>query len=156
MNESSQDKFYLSRFIDAQNGIYESVLKELKQGKKRSHWMWFIFPQIDGLGTSYTSKQYSIKSIEEAREYLKHPILGSRLVECATIVSGINNVSAKHIFGFPDFLKFHSSMALFSVVTMDQQIFRKTLEKFYNGEPDKKTLAILGITDLNLPGEGFA
>lgn len=117
------DPFGLSRFTRAQEGIYDSVLAELRRGQKRTHWMWFIFPQIDGLAYSATSKHYAIKSIEEARKYLNHPVLGKRLLECAETVIAVEGRSVSEIFGYPDDLKLKSSMTLFAYVADSHSVF---------------------------------
>ncbi len=139
----SNDPFDLARFTVAQEGIYDQVLSELTNGRKRSHWMWFIFPQIDGLGHSPTAKRYAIKSEKEAREYLAHPILGTRLVECATTVLDIEGRTAPQIFGSPDDVKLRSSMTLFASIAEPQSIFDLVLDKFFSGHRDPKTLALL-------------
>src|SRR5690349_20676915 len=130
----NNDLYNLSRFIEAQEGIFESVLSELSNGQKRTHWMWFIFPQIEGLGRSAVSRQYSIKSDDEARQYLNHPVLGVRLLKCAEIILAINGKSAFDIFGSPDDKKLKSSMTLFSYVTDSQSLFVRVLEKYFNGK----------------------
>lgn len=137
------DPFDLHRFLAAQEGVYTSVLSELRSGRKRSHWMWFIFPQIDGLGHSSTSRYYAIKSVEEARQYLSHAVLGRRLSECSEAVYSVQGRSASEIFGFPDDLKLHSSMTLFAQVGGPDSIFAKVIEKYYGGQPDKRTLGLL-------------
>ncbi|QYO65298.1 DUF1810 family protein [Leptolyngbya sp. 7M] len=137
------DTFDLKRFIEAQVGIYDAALSELRTGRKRSHWMWFIFPQIDGLGTSDTSRRFAIKSLEEAREYLGHPILGNRLRECAQVMIDLEGKSASEIFGYPDDLKFRSSMTLFSFLEGNGSIFRSVIDKYFGGEADNRTLEIL-------------
>lgn len=142
-SKSSKDPFNLERFLTAQSETYATAFSELKSGQKRSHWMWFIFPQIDGLGFSPTTKYYAIKSLEEARAYLKHPILGKRLIECAETVLGIEGRNASDIFGFPDDLKFRSSMTLFSLVSEPNSVFSRNLQKYFNGEGDPRTLQIL-------------
>jgi uncharacterized protein (DUF1810 family) len=141
---TNQDPYDLKRFLSAQQPIYERVLTELRSGEKRSHWMWFIFPQIKGLGHSPTSQYYAIKSLEEARAYLSHPILGARLVECAEILLGIEGRSADEIFGFPDDLKLKSSMTLFACVTDFTSVFSSVLEKYFDGKRDKGTIKLLG------------
>jgi uncharacterized protein (DUF1810 family) len=141
---ADNDPYSLSRFINAQETIFEVVLAELRSGQKRSHWMWYIFPQIEGLGHSPTSRYYAIKSLDEAREYLNHPILGSRLVECAEILLGIEGRTAAEIFGFPDDLKFRSCMTMFSWAAKANSIFDRVLEKYFDGKPDKETLKLLG------------
>ncbi len=139
MMMSQNDRFNLNRFLTAQETIYPQVLKELKNGRKRSHWMWFIFPQIEGLGKSSTSVFYSIKDKEEAKAYLNHPILGQRLLECTNIILSIEKLSASQIFGFPDDMKLKSSMTLFSSVSTTNSVFEQVLEKFFQGNRDEKT-----------------
>ena len=139
----SGDPFNLNRFTEAQEGVYGRAMAELTGGRKRSHWMWFIFPQIEGLGHSSISRQYAIKSIEEARAYLKHPILGARLSDCAEAVLGIEGRSASEIFGFPDDLKLRSSMTLFAAISEQGSVFARVLDKFFNGERDERTLQLL-------------
>lgn len=138
------DEYNLSRFISAQEEIFEDVLTELESGQKRTHWMWFIFPQFDGLGHSATAKHYAIKSEEEARHYLRHPVLGKRLLKCTKILLSIEGKSASEIFGSPDDLKFKSSMTLFACVAGDDSVFVHALEKFFNGKRDTATLQLLG------------
>ncbi|MGZ4969349.1 MAG: DUF1810 domain-containing protein [Methylobacter sp.] len=140
---NASDTVDLSRFTSAQESVYASVLGELRSGWKRSHWMWYIFPQIDGLGHSATSKHYAIKNIEEARQYLNHPILGKRLLECAEAVFTIKGRSISEIFGYPDNLKFKSSMTLFDYVAAPCSIFARILDKHFNGERDTLTLQLL-------------
>jgi uncharacterized protein (DUF1810 family) len=137
------DAFGLSRFISAQDSVYDRVLEELKSGRKRSHWMWYIFPQVDGLGYSATTKHYAIKSMEEARAYLNHPVLGSRLLECADAVLAIEGRSASDIFGYPDDLKLQSSMTLFASVAGPDSVFVRVLDKYFQGEGDVRTLQLL-------------
>ncbi len=137
------DPFDLGRFMSAQEAIYGSALAELKKGQKRTHWMWFIFPQIDGLAHSTTSKHYAIKSIEEARQYLNHPVLGTRLLECADTVLAIEGRSISEIFGYPDDLKLKSSMTLFAYVADPRSVFVRVLEKYFRGEQDVRTLNLL-------------
>jgi uncharacterized protein (DUF1810 family) len=137
------DAFGLSRFISAQDSVYDRVLEELKSGWKRSHWMWYIFPQVDGLGYSATTKHYAIKSMEEARAYLNHPVLGSRLLECADAVLAIEGRSASGILGYPDDLKLQSSMTLFASVAGPDSVFVRVLDKYFQGEKDVKTLQLL-------------
>jgi uncharacterized protein (DUF1810 family) len=137
------DPFNLQRFIDAQQSIYDDVRRELKEGRKYSHWMWFIFPQIKGLGYSSMAREFAISSREEATAYLEHPILGQRLEECARLAVAINGRSIEDIFGYPDYMKFRSSMTLFSQVAPEREIFRECLQKYFAGEPDPATLAEL-------------
>jgi len=139
------DPFDLSRFTNAQERIYDSVLEELRGGQKRTHWMWFIFPQIDGLAHSATSKHYAIKSIEEARQYLNHPVLGTRLLECAETVLAIEGRSISEIFGYPDDLKLKSSMTLFACVADPRSVFVRILERYFHGERDVRTLHLLEV-----------
>jgi len=140
---SGNDPFGLSRFIKAQEKICDRVLLELRSGRKRTHWMWFVFPQIDGLGYSSTTKYYSIKSAEEARQYLKHPVLGKRLRECAESILALEGLSAAEIFGYPDDLKLKSSMTLFASVAEPHSVFIRVLEKYFQGARDERTVALL-------------
>jgi uncharacterized protein (DUF1810 family) len=141
------DSFDLNRFITAQESIYDIALAELRSGRKRSHWMWYIFPQIDGLGQSSTTKHYSIKSLEEARQYLQHPVLGTRLIECAKAVLAVEGRSISEIFGYPDDMKLKSSMTLFAYVADPPSVFSQILDKYFHGERDAKTLQILKKPD---------
>ncbi len=138
------DPYNLERFVSAQEPVYAAVLAELRSGAKRTHWMWFIFPQIEGLGSSSTARHYSIKSGDEARQYLLHPILGPRLLECSQTLLGITGRSVSDIFGFPDDLKLKSSMTLFAAVTDSQPVFSRVLDKYFDGQQDERTLALLG------------
>jgi uncharacterized protein (DUF1810 family) len=140
---TAQDPYHLERFISAQNPVYKQVIAELRAGKKHSHWMWFIFPQIDGLGCSATARFYSIKSAAEAREYLAHPILGERLRECARLLDAIKDKSATEIFGYPDDLKLRSSLTLFTVAGGDDPVFTKLLDRYFSGEGDPQTIGKL-------------
>ncbi|MBN2392902.1 MAG: DUF1810 domain-containing protein [Anaerolineae bacterium] len=137
------DQFNLGRFLKAQEPVYERVLSELRRGQKRTHWMWYIFPQIDGLGFSATTKYYAIKSIEEAWQYLNHPVLGARLKECAETVLAVEGQSVSEIFGYPDDLKLKSCMTLFACVPNSPPVFDQVLDKYFRGERDAKTLALL-------------
>ncbi len=137
------DPYDLNRFLSAQDGIYERALAELKDGQKRTHWMWFIFPQIDGLGYSPTARRYSIKSVEEARHYLNHPVLGKRLVECTETVVALKGGSVSEIFGYPDDLKFKSSMTLFEKIAGPGSVFSLALDKYCHGERDETTIRLL-------------
>ncbi len=137
------DPYDLKRFLSAQEGVYERALTELKCGQKRTHWMWFIFPQIDGLGYSPTAKRYSIKSIEEARQYLNHPVLGKRLLECTEAVVALRGGSVSEIFGYPDDLKFKSSMTLFEKIAGSGSVFSFALDRYCHGERDAATLRLL-------------
>ena len=139
-----QDPYNLQRFLLAQESIYKAVLSELSAGKKRSHWMWFVFPQIAGLGHSPMAVQYAISDKAEAKAYLAHPELGRRLVECAQKMLDIDGLSADEILGTIDALKLRSCMTLFANVS-DLSIFADVLEKYYQGQPDQATLSLLGI-----------
>jgi uncharacterized protein (DUF1810 family) len=134
------DPYDLERFIEAQNPVYERVCKELRNGRKEGHWMWFIFPQLRGLGSSQTAIVFGISSREEAEAYLKHSVLGPRLRECSLLVNVLEGRSIEQIFGYPDVLKFKSSMSLFACVTSDNQIFKDSLQKYFGGELDRLTL----------------
>ena len=125
------DPFRLGRFVDAQQPVYATVVDELRGGRKRSHWMWFIFPQLAGLGRSATARRYAIASPEEAIAYLAHPVLGPRLRACSALVAGIEGRSISEIFGYPDDLKFRSSMTLFAEAAPDEPIFAACLQKFF-------------------------
>jgi uncharacterized protein (DUF1810 family) len=137
------DRFQLQRFVDAQQPVYETVLGELRAGRKRSHWMWFIFPQISGLGHSVTSQTFAVSSLAEAAAYMAHPMLGPRLRECAALVASIEGRSVDEIFDFPDDLKFHSSMTLFAHAAPREPVFAACLQKYFGGQPDPRTLARL-------------
>ena len=141
-----EDPFDLNRFLQAQEDDYEQALSEIVSGRKRTHWMWYIFPQIDGLAFSSTSKRYSIKSVEEAKAYLEHPILGPRLLECAEAVIHLEDQSATEIFGSPDDLKLRSCATLFACVLPPGSVFDRLLTKYYRSGRDEKTLQLLGIT----------
>jgi uncharacterized protein (DUF1810 family) len=133
----------LQRFVDAQAGIYDTVLDELRGGRKRSHWIWFIFPQLAGLGSSPTAARYAISSLAEAQAYLGHEVLGARLRECSRLVNAIEGTSIEQIFGWPDNLKVRSSMTLFALATDDNDEFVAVLTKYYDGEQDPVTVARL-------------
>lgn len=143
MTQTSTDPFDLNRFISAQEDVYDSVLSELKAGHKRTHWMWYIFPQIDGLAYSSMSKHYAIKSLAEAQSYLHHPVLGKRLRECAETILAVEGRSASEIFGSPDDLKLKSSLTLFASVLNSAPVFAAALDKYYHGERDSRTLKLL-------------
>jgi len=134
------DRFDLQRFVDAQDPVIERVRTELRNGRKTSHWMWFVFPQISGLGRSDTARRYAIYGQDEAKAYLAHPVLGARLKECTEIVNLIEGRSAHDIFDFPDDKKFHSSMTLFSAVAPHEEVFAQALQKYFGGEPDRMTI----------------
>lgn len=143
----NDDTFGLRRFLSAQDDVYDRVLAELKSGEKRSHWMWFIFPQIEGLGHSPTSVYYAIKSPEEARAYLAHPVLGSRLRECTEAVLAVKGHSASDIFGYPDNLKLNSSMTLFAHIAGPGSPFARVLDRYFRGEQDARTLQLLEMLE---------
>ena len=143
---TKNDSFDLSRFVKAQKTVYEAVIDELRQGEKRSHWIWFIFPQIRGLGFSSQSQTYAIQSNNEAIAYLAHPILGARLRECCSILLAIQGKTIDEIMGSPDNLKLRSSMTLFASVSENVSPFREILDKYYQGKTDRKTLWILRST----------
>lgn len=134
------DQYNLDRFVRAQADVYDMVLAELRAGRKRSHWIWFIFPQIAGLGRSATAQAYAIGSLDEAIAYLAHPLLGARLLECSVIVAAIDGKSANAIFGDPDDIKFRSSMTLFAQAAPQEPVFRNCLDKYFGGLPDPATL----------------
>jgi uncharacterized protein (DUF1810 family) len=139
---ATDDPYDLERFVEAQAADYDRALSELRAGQKRSHWMWYVFPQIEGLGQSPMSRRYSIKSAAEARAYLDHPVLGARLRECFTVVSGIRERSAHKIFGSPDDVKLRSCATLFATVS-GEEIFAKVLAKYFDGKSDDETLRLL-------------
>ena len=139
----SGGRYDLQRFVEAQNPVISQVKQELSAGEKRTHWMWYVFPQVAGLGSSRRAQRYAISSREEAEAYLEHPILGPRLRECTEIVNGVEGRSANDIFGSPDDLKFRSSMTLFDAVADDSTPFRTALEQYFDNDPDQKTLEFL-------------
>ncbi len=139
------DPYDLNRFISAQEGVYDRVLAELRAGLKRTHWMWFIFPQIDGLGHSPTTRFYAVKSLEEARHYLRHPVLGARLTECTEAILALKGRSASDIFGYPDDMKLQSSMTLFALAAGPGSVFLRVLDRYYGGKQDTRTRQILGL-----------
>ncbi len=139
----ADDPFDLQRFVDAQTPVYDRVLLELREGRKRAHWMWFIFPQIAGLGSSPMAQRYAIASRAEAAAYLAHPVLGSRLRECTRLVAATEGRSIHDILGSPDDMKFYSSMTLFAEAAPADAAFRAALDKYFGGEPDPATLARL-------------
>ena len=136
--------FDLERFVEAQEGVYEGVLRELRAGRKTGHWIWFIFPQLAGLGRSEMSRFYGIASLDEARAYLAHPVLGSRLRECVSDILATSGVSADQIFGSLDAMKVRSSMTLFHRAAPDEPLFRELLERFYGGVAEAATDSMLG------------
>jgi uncharacterized protein (DUF1810 family) len=144
-SQKTDDPYDLNRFVRAQQDDFEQALAEISSGKKRSHWMWYIFPQLDGLGISSTSKFYAIKSLAEARAYLAHHVLGPRLLQCAEAAVGVEGRSATAIFGSPDDLKLRSCATLFACVSPPGSVFARLLDKFYRGERDRATLRLLGL-----------
>jgi uncharacterized protein (DUF1810 family) len=137
------DAFDLSRFVEAQVGDYARALAEIRSGRKRSHWMWYVFPQFDGLGSSPMSQRYAIKSIAEAESYLRHPILGPRLIECAEAAAAIEGKSAPDVFGSPDDMKLRSCATLFSRASPAGSVFDRLLDKYFQGKPDEQTLCLI-------------
>jgi uncharacterized protein (DUF1810 family) len=134
------DPYDLQRFVGAQEMNFDAARDELRRGRKTSHWMWYVFPQIEGLGHSATSQKFAIQSKGEALAYLAHPVLGRRLTECTEIVNGLEGHSARGIFGSPDDMKFRSSMTLFDKVSPETRTFKRGLAKYFDGEPDPRTL----------------
>lgn len=139
----STGPYDLQRFVDAQDPVIDDVKAELRAGRKRTHWMWFVFPQLEGIGRSRMAQRYGIASREEAAAYLAHETLGPRLRECTRVVNDVEDRSANDIFGSPDDLKFRSSMTLFDAVADDPEPFEAALEQYYDGEPDPKTVEML-------------
>lgn len=139
----TDDPHDLNRFVFAQARDYGVALAELRAGAKRSHWMWYVFPQFDGLGYSATAHQYAIKSLDEARAYLAHPVLGKRIIDCCRAVLVVKDRSARQIFSTPDDLKLRSSMTLFAQVSEPDSVFHRVLARYFEGVPDPKTLALL-------------
>jgi uncharacterized protein (DUF1810 family) len=139
----ANDPFDLQRFLDAQNRCYEQVCQELRAGYKQSHWMWFVFPQLKGLGHSAMANHYGIASAKEAEAYLAHAIFGPRLRHCTELVLGVEGRSIEQIFGDPDDMKFRSSMTLFATVAADNKIFKDALQKYFAGKPDQRTIEML-------------
>lgn len=138
------DPHDLARFVEAQAGVYETACAELRAGRKQSHWMWFVFPQLAGLGSSATARRFAIRSLEEARAYLAHPVLGPRLRACTALVNAIEGRDIGAIFGYPDDLKFHSSMTLFARAAPGSPEFRAALNRHFAGREDPLTCKILG------------
>jgi uncharacterized protein (DUF1810 family) len=143
-----QDEYNLDRFTDAQDPVYKQVCAELRQGRKTSHWMWFVFPQIEGLGHSPTARHFAISSLAEARAYLTHPTLGPRLIECTKLVVWTTGLTIQQIFGYPDYLKFRSCMTLFAKAMPDNPIFVDALRKYFDGEGDNQTVSLLACGPL--------
>jgi uncharacterized protein (DUF1810 family) len=143
MESQMTDPYDLQRFVDAQNPVYEAVRSELRTGRKKTHWMWFVFPQITGLGFSQLARKFAIASLAEAAAYLDHPVLGPRLAECTGLVNAVEGRPIEQIFGYPDDLKFRSSMTLFAHAKSDNEVFIDALKKYFAGEFDPDTLALL-------------
>ena len=141
---SREDPYDLARFVRAQEPDYDQAMSEIRGGRKRSHWMWYIFPQFDGLGVSSTSRQYSIKSAAEAEAYLRHPVLGPRLLESVQAVLGVEGRSALEVFGSPDDMKLRSCATLFACVSPAGSVFEQLLDRYFGGERDDKTLRLIG------------
>lgn len=141
--DDDADPHDLNRFVQAQESVYQRALAEIRRGRKQSHWMWFIFPQIDGLGYSSTAKFYAIKSLAEARACLEHPVLGPRLRECAAAALSVEGRTAYEVFGSPDDMKLRSCATLFAQVSPAGSLFHQLLDRYFQGEPDSATLGIL-------------
>ena len=139
----TNDPHDLQRFVEAQEGVHARALEELRRGRKETHWMWFVFPQLDGLGSSPLAKRYAIRSLDEARAYLAHPVLGPRLVACAEAALALEGRAAHDVFGSPDDLKLRSSATLFGRASAPGSVFERLLAKWYGGEPDPRTLELL-------------
>jgi uncharacterized protein (DUF1810 family) len=140
---TAADPYNLARFVEAQKADYERALSEIKAGRKQSHWMWYIFPQFEGLGSSPTSRHYAIRSRDEAAAYLAHPVLGPRLLECAEAAVGVEGRSAHDVFGSPDDMKLRSSATLFASVSPANSVFHRLLEKWFDGKPDARTVRLV-------------
>ena len=142
---SERDPYHLQRFLDAQEEDYERVLRELQRGRKESHWIWYIFPQVAGLGFSHMAQKYAIQSRDEAVAYVKHPVLGRRLQQCCEALLRHRGERVKDIMGYPDDLKLRSSMTLFAAVVESDSIFQKVLKEFYSGRMDERTIGFFGV-----------
>ena len=140
---AADDPYNLARFVEAQRHEYERALSEITAGRKQSHWMWYIFPQFEGLGSSPTSRHYAIRSDAEAAAYLAHPVLGPRLLECAEAAVGVEGRSAHDVFGSPDDMKLRSCATLFGSVSPDGSVFHRILEKWFDGKPDARTVRLV-------------
>lgn len=137
------DPYRLQRFVEAQHSLFDQAIAELEAGRKRSHWMWFIFPQLEGLGHSAMAQQYAISGLDEAKAYLRHPVLGQRLRACTRAVNGVEGRGVEEIFGYPDHMKFRSSMTLFAA-TGEDPVFQQALDKYFDGASDPLTMERLG------------
>ena len=142
---SVDDPYDLTRFVEGQESVYARALGEIRAGRKRSHWMWYVFPQFAGLGFSATSRRYAIRSAAEAESYLRHPTLGPRLIECCEAVLGVESRTAHDIFGSPDDLKLRSCVTLFAEVAPKGSVFERVLEKYFEGARDEQTFRLMGI-----------
>ena len=140
LGNAMPDPYHLQRFVDAQASCFAQVRSELAAGKKRTHWMWFIFPQLEGLGSSPMAQRFAISGIEEAQAYLAHPVLGDRLRDCTVLVNAVSGCSVEDIFGYPDDLKFHSSVTLFASTDPENKAFNEALKKYFKGVPDQATM----------------
>ncbi|MGI8531228.1 MAG: DUF1810 domain-containing protein [Geodermatophilaceae bacterium] len=138
-----EDVYRLQRFVDAQDPVYEQVLAELRRGRKVGHWMWFVFPQIAGLGRSAIAQTFAVLSLHEAGAYVSHPVLGPRLIECSSLVAAVSGRTARQIFGHPDDMKLRSSMTLFMKAAPGTKAFQQILDGYFDGEPDQRTLDLL-------------
>jgi uncharacterized protein (DUF1810 family) len=147
MTDERPDRDNLERFVAAQDAVYQQVMAELRAGRKRSHWMWFIFPQIAGLGSSPAARHYAIRDRGEAQAYLEHPVLGPRLVECAEAVLAVTGATAAEVFGYPDDLKLRSSATLFAAISPPGSVFERLLAKYYDGVRDPLTLERIAQSD---------
>jgi uncharacterized protein (DUF1810 family) len=139
----AEDPFDLRRFVDAQAPVYARVLHELAAGEKRTHWMWFVFPQLAGLGSSSTARAFAVSGLDEARAYLAHPVLGPRLREAAELAAAVQRRTASEVFGYPDDLKLRSSMTLFARAAPQEPVFTAVLDRYFGGDPDPRTLELL-------------
>lgn len=146
MQES--DPFDLNRFVTAQEGVFAGALAELKRGRKQTHWIWFIFPQLEELGRSSTAKFFGIKSLAETRAYLEHPLLAPRLIECCEALLRVEGKTVSDIMGYPDDLKLRSSMTLFARAAKEALVFNQVLEKFFGGQPDPATLEAKAVLEM--------
>ena len=143
MKDHQEEHYDLHRFVEAQNPIYDQVCSELRQGFKLTHWMWFVFPQLEGLSSSATSRTFAISSLEEATAYLEHPVLGPRIRQCTDLLNATSGRTIKQILGPTDSMKFRSSMTLFARATKENKVFEDALQKFYEGRYDPLTLVRL-------------
>jgi uncharacterized protein (DUF1810 family) len=143
---SSSARYDLERFVDAQREVYDQVLAELRFGLKQTHWMWFIFPQLKGLGSSPMARRYAISSLDEAQAYFGHPVLGERLLECSQLVTAVRTRSIENVLAYPDNLKFHSSVTLFAHATNHHEVFEAALRKYFRSAYDQLTMEGLGLS----------